>query len=177
MKKMLIVAPIMTGVMVVAGIAATRAMAGCDMGSGCDMHGSMPSAAPADPHAAHMQTPAGNAAVATTQPSADAKCLTDAVNAIEAAKKAIRSGDTKAALVLMDKAQALIIQSREGTTKPAAFANVTCPIMGSKIDPAKVPASLVREYKGKKIAFCCGGCPAQWDKLSDAEKDAKLKTK
>ena len=57
---------------------------------------------------------------------------------------------------------------------PAAFANTKCPIMGSPIDPAKVPESLARVYKGKKIAFCCAGCPAQWDKLTDAEKDARL---
>lgn len=58
----------------------------------------------------------------------------------------------------------------------AKFANTHCPIMGGKIDPSKVSDSLVREYKGKRIAFCCGGCPAQWDRLSDAQKDAKLRT-
>ena len=56
-----------------------------------------------------------------------------------------------------------------------AFANVRCPIMPSSvIDPAKVTAKLTRTHKGKKVAFCCAGCPAAWDKLSDAEKDAKL---
>ena len=29
-------------------------------------------------------------------------------------------------------------------------------------------------YKGHRVAFCCAGCPAMWDKLSDAEKKAKL---
>ena len=54
------------------------------------------------------------------------------------------------------------------------FVNTTCPIMNSKINPAAVPAALTRTYKDKKVAFCCGDCPAAWDKLSDAEKDAKL---
>jgi hypothetical protein len=55
------------------------------------------------------------------------------------------------------------------------FANVRCPIMGSKIDPTKVPPALVREYKGQKIAFCCAMCPPRWDKLTPEQKDAKLK--
>jgi len=47
-------------------------------------------------------------------------------------------------------------------------------MMGTKIDPAKVPESLTRTYNGKKVAFCCAGCPVAWDKLSDADKTAKL---
>ncbi len=64
-------------------------------------------------------------------------------------------------------------------TAPAvsAFANTRCPIMASnKIDPAKVPDNLIREHKGQKVAFCCGGCPPAWDKLSDEAKDAALLT-
>ena len=61
------------------------------------------------------------------------------------------------------------------TTAPAQFANTKCPIMtGNTIDPAKVTPALTREFKGMKVAFCCGGCPPQWDKLSDQEKQAKL---
>ena len=56
----------------------------------------------------------------------------------------------------------------------AKFVNVRCPIMDNPIDPAKVPASLVRVHDGKKVAFCCAGCPGTWDKLSKADKDAKL---
>ncbi len=56
-----------------------------------------------------------------------------------------------------------------------AFVNDRCPIMGSTIEADKVPASLVRDYKGKRVAFCCGGCPGQWDKLSDAQKDEELR--
>ena len=61
-----------------------------------------------------------------------------------------------------------------GGEKPQTFANATCPMMGSPIDPENVVPELVRLHKGKKVAFCCGGCPAAWDKLSEAQKDAKL---
>jgi len=54
------------------------------------------------------------------------------------------------------------------------FINTTCPIMGSPVNLAKVPSNLVRDYEGQKVAFCCPGCPAQWDKLSDSQKRAKL---
>jgi hypothetical protein len=30
-------------------------------------------------------------------------------------------------------------------------------------------------YKGVKVGFCCEDCIGKWNKLSDAEKDAKLK--
>ncbi len=62
-------------------------------------------------------------------------------------------------------------------TAPAKsqFVNTRCPIMGTPIDPNKVPPGLIREFKGQKVAFCCGDCPAKWDKLSDKEKEAKLR--
>jgi len=52
--------------------------------------------------------------------------------------------------------------------------NDHCPIMGTKIDPAKVPANLTREFKGQKVGFCCAPCIDAWDKLTDAQKDEKL---
>lgn len=57
-----------------------------------------------------------------------------------------------------------------------SFANVRCPLMGSKIDAANVPAGLIRDFKGQKVAFCCADCLGGWDKLSDEEKAAKLAT-
>lgn len=57
----------------------------------------------------------------------------------------------------------------------AKFINTRCPIMGTPIDPNNVPDNLTRVFKGQKVAFCCGGCPSQWDKLSDKEKEAKLR--
>jgi len=64
------------------------------------------------------------------------------------------------------------------TTAPADDAkvvNARCPIMGTKLDRDKVPASLTRTFGGQKVGFCCGGCPGKWDKLSDEQKAAKLK--
>ena len=61
------------------------------------------------------------------------------------------------------------------TKAQAKVVNVRCPISGKKINRAKVPDSLIREYKGQKVGFCCPNCPPEWDKLTDAEKDAKLK--
>ena len=72
-------------------------------------------------------------------------------------------------------AMAAVTTQPSTSTQPAKFANVRCPIMGTPINPDKVPVNLTREYKGQKVAFCCGGCPPAWDKLSDAEKDVKLK--
>jgi RND family efflux transporter MFP subunit len=63
------------------------------------------------------------------------------------------------------------------TAAPAGefpFINHRCPIMGTNIDPAQVTPALTRDYKGHKVAFCCNGCPDQWDKLTDAERDEKL---
>ena len=54
------------------------------------------------------------------------------------------------------------------------FANSLCPILRAPIEPDKVTEDLIREYKGQKVAFCCKGCLATWDKLSDAQRDAKL---
>lgn len=65
-------------------------------------------------------------------------------------------------------------QAPQAGAAPAGIVNVTCPIMGSRIDPANVPAVLTRTFKGQKIGFCCAGCPTAWDKLSDEEKVAKL---
>ena len=57
----------------------------------------------------------------------------------------------------------------------ANFVNDRCPIMSTnKINPTTVTEKLTRTYDGKKVAFCCAGCPTAWDKLSDTEKTAKL---
>jgi hypothetical protein len=64
------------------------------------------------------------------------------------------------------------------STGPPASAikvvNTRGPIQDKPIDPVKVPDSLTRQYKGRRIGFCSAGCPQAWDKLSDAQKDAKL---
>lgn len=56
------------------------------------------------------------------------------------------------------------------TRTPTPVINTKCPIMGGKVNPAKVAANLVRTFGGKKVGFCCAGCPAKWDKLASAEK-------
>ena len=56
-----------------------------------------------------------------------------------------------------------------------AVVNTICPIMGNKVDPAKVPVSLTRQWKGQAVGFCCASCLDSWDNLSDTDKDKKLK--
>ena len=64
---------------------------------------------------------------------------------------------------------------KEEAAPTVKFVNSSCPIMTtSKIDPAKVPDTLTRDFQGQKVAFCCADCPAAWDKLSDIDKAAKL---
>ena len=50
-----------------------------------------------------------------------------------------------------------------------------CPLSGKKIDPTKTVAT----YKGKKVYFCCDGCPAAFkkDPAKYAAKLPQLKTK
>lgn len=48
--------------------------------------------------------------------------------------------------------------------------NKTCPVSG---EPLPANATTV-SYQGKTVGFCCDHCPAKWDKMSDAEKQAKL---
>ena len=48
--------------------------------------------------------------------------------------------------------------------------NSKCPMKGEAID-SDDPTT---DYHGQKVAFCCKGCLAKFNKLTDAEKDAKL---
>jgi hypothetical protein len=55
------------------------------------------------------------------------------------------------------------------------YVNQRCPIMpANKIDAENVPDNLVTEFHGHKVAFCCGGCPEQWEALSEEQKIEKL---
>jgi hypothetical protein len=95
---------------------------------------------------------------------------------IDKALNALDTGDRRTALVELKKAKmmmAMIDKMIAMHTKPE-FVNTKCPIMGSPINPDKVAKDLIRDYKGQKVAFCCGGCPQSWDKLSAAKKQAKL---
>jgi 23S rRNA pseudoU1915 N3-methylase RlmH len=95
---------------------------------------------------------------------------------IDKALKAIDLGDRKTALAELTKAKKMMAMINKAISKlvKPKFANATCPIMGSPINSDKVAKNLIRDYKDQKVAFCCAGCPASWDKLSDATKDAKL---
>lgn len=95
---------------------------------------------------------------------------------IDKAIEALGAGNKESALSELHKAQKMLVVIKAGIgnyVKPK-FANVSCPIMDSPINPDKVSKALVRDFKGQKIAFCCGGCPTAWDKLTDAEKSVKL---
>ena len=96
--------------------------------------------------------------------------------AIDEAIRLLQAGDSKAALVQLQKAQKATNHVKtvlSAHIKPA-FVNVRCPMMGSPIHPDKVTPQLTREFKGKKVAFCCGNCPKMWDQLTDAQKEQKL---
>lgn len=95
---------------------------------------------------------------------------------IEKALKAIQRGDNRTAVAELNKAKKMVaeIDLAIGKLVKPKFANTRCPIMGSPINPDKVSKDLIRDYKGQKVAFCCQGCPQQWDKLSDTQKAAKL---
>ena len=45
------------------------------------------------------------------------------------------------------------------TTAPADHAQTTCPVMGGKINKA-----IFADYQGKRVYFCCAGCPAEFQK-------------
>lgn len=59
-------------------------------------------------------------------------------------------------------------------TKPSDPVNNKCPIMGGAINKDKLTPELTTQFKGQTVAFCCSACPAQWNKLTDAQKQAKL---
>ena len=48
--------------------------------------------------------------------------------------------------------------------------NAKCPMTSNPIDPNQTGL-----FKGMKVGFCCGDCLGPWGKLSEAEKEAKLK--
>lgn len=98
------------------------------------------------------------------------------VISIDKAKKALASGDRRTVLAELNKAQEMLmaIHAALGKHVKPQFANNLCPIMGSPINPETVTKNLIKDYKGQKVVFCCAGCPATWDKLTDTEKSTKL---
>ncbi len=102
--------------------------------------------------------------------------LPSALKSINAALKALEKGDQTAAVRYLTAARLNIQTAQVALAQHVhpTYVNAVCPIMGSPIHPDKVTASLTREYKGQKVAFCCAGCPKAWDKLTDAQKEEKL---
>jgi hypothetical protein len=99
-----------------------------------------------------------------------------ALEKIEAARGAVEAGNSDGALAALDEAEVLLTESHEELVAAARppVVNARCPMMGSDIDPQNVTASLYRVHNGRGVGFCCGGCPAAWDKLTDEQKDEKL---
>jgi hypothetical protein len=99
-----------------------------------------------------------------------------ALMSIDKAKKALESGDRRTVLAELNKAQEMLVSIHGALGKHVKpqFVNNLCPIMGSPINPEKVTKNLIRDYQGHKVAFCCAGCPATWDKLTNTQKHAKL---
>ncbi len=107
---------------------------------------------------------------------------------LDAAVKAIEAGEKEAALTHLRAARTTFANMSK--TCPACSAhtgggekltsagsdpvNTHCPIMGGKIDPAKVTPSVTREWRGKKVAFCCPPCTGKWEKLTEEQKQAAL---
>ncbi len=98
--------------------------------------------------------------------------LHKAMAKLDDAEDAIKNGKTKNAHKAIQEARKMIASVYQ-TVRPAV-ANEKCPIMGRKVKTDAVPANLYRTFKGKGVAFCCGGCPSAWDKLSDDKKVEKL---
>jgi hypothetical protein len=106
------------------------------------------------------------------------KDVSEAKAAVKAAIEAIDKGDTKAAKSELEKAEKLlgtVHKAMEENVEKMPCVNNKCPISGKEIDMMNRPKDCTRIYKGMKVGFCCTNCPLEWDKLTDTEKDAKLK--
>lgn len=69
-------------------------------------------------------------------------------------------------------ASAAFTANADDKKKPKLTEVTVCPVSGH---PAS-GADHTKVYGKYNVHFCCGDCPAAWDKLSKKEKDAKIKT-
>ena len=105
--------------------------------------------------------------------------LDRALKATEDVQEALALGDKEMALEELKKVKEMLGQARtplvEALTKPKKVVNKCCPMEGTEIDCNNVPLQLTAQYKEELIGFCCPKCRMEWNKLSDEERDAKLK--
>jgi hypothetical protein len=128
-------------------------------------------------HSAIQQKPTTGKAGTVDLNTIHAKQLPAIQDAIQKAIRHTEAGHPQAALAELKRAQSSLKAAHQalGQHLQPKFVNNRCPIMGSPINAGKVTADLVRNHQGQKVAFCCAGCPAAWDRLGDADKEAKLK--
>jgi hypothetical protein len=104
--------------------------------------------------------------------------IASAKAAIKAAIEALDKNDLPAAKAELEKADKLLSKAhkcmKENVDKMPCV-NGKCPISGKEFDKMNAPADHTRMYKDMKVGFCCAACPTEWDKLTDEQKDAKLK--
>ena len=114
------------------------------------------------------------ALVHPTPPAAMAEArVTAALEAVETARGHLGSGDSRSALEALQEASKLMVEAQR-LLVAARFANTRCPITGIAIDPAHVPESQTRLYKGQVVALSSERSVIEWDRLTDPEKDSKL---
>ena len=153
----------------------------CDKAASCPVSGSGTAAAccakaGTDQCCAADKIKAAKGKSLPTLQQVHAQQLPGALTSIDAALKALETGDRAAVIRHLTAARANIQTAHVALAKHVqpTFVNAVCPLMGSPIKPEKVTASLTREYKGQNVGFCCGGCPEAWDKLTDSQKEEKL---
>jgi hypothetical protein len=63
----------------------------------------------------------------------------------------------------------------KGKTPPRLkVVNSFSPITYNRIDPNNVPPEYMRTFKGQIVGFCCANCVAQWDRLTDEQRQERL---
>ena len=106
------------------------------------------------------------------------KDTSEAIALLDRAVKALEAGNTNDTKVDIENTQKIlkciqIFQSKCMRKLPTF--NAHCPISGKQFDMMNIPGNLTTMYKGKKVGFCCQACLSVWDKMSDTEKDKKIK--
>lgn len=96
--------------------------------------------------------------------------------AVERAIQHLEAGHQQQALDELRQIKASLESVRVALGKHVGpqIVNDRCPIMGGAINVDTVPAALTRMHGKDKVAFCCDGCPAQWGRLTYAQRTAKL---